>query len=223
MQCSGSEKLHSYFDKTDDKLSGLVQARHEKMFSKAIKLAIFTHEYSNMNCRILAHKSVFFWFETENFNVIKWKIQKKRKLQFFPICQHVVFFCISTFSKDSRLDSQRLLDFLSEQMALISFVSPVSKLMLNLLIFSLIKACTNHGGIFVLKLTDRGFEQAWVAEAEFILMPIAMATVWIIAPFVRRKPLIFLFPIAVATTLVNIASGLKFRFMIKKCIFLTYI
>ena len=84
--------------------------------------------------------------------------------------------------------------------------------MLNLLIFSLIKACTNHGGIFVLKLTDRGFEQSWVAEAEFILMPIAMATVWIIAPFVRRKPLIFLFPIAVATTLVNIASGLILYF-----------
>jgi len=80
--------------------------------------------------------------------------------------------------------------------------------MLNLLIFSLIKACTNHGGLFVLKLTDRGFEQAWVAEAEFILMPIAMASVWIIAPFVRRKPLIFLFPIAIATTLVNVASGL---------------
>ena len=38
-------------------------------------------------------------------------------------------------------------------------------------------------------------------------MPMSMAFVWIIAPFVRRKPILFLFPIAIATTVVNIASG----------------
>ena len=51
-----------------------------------------------------------------------------------------------------------------------------------------------------------------MAEAEFVLMPIAMTTVWIVAPFVRRKPLLFLFPIAFAETLVNISSGLILYF-----------
>ena len=65
----------------------------------------------------------------------------------------------------------------------------------------------SEGGLFLLKMQDKGLTKEEIASAALITTPINMLKTVIIAPLVRKKPLYMFFYCGAAYFCINILSG----------------